>query len=195
MACLAGILKAPKGGSLPCVSTVDGLVDTVLCGGLPWWGWGWVGPAGKSFSPPRAWTALYRSRPRSQRQALRPRESPGQWPEAQCQNLRLQGPPRAAVTVLQTEGSQTGIHPPPVLGPRCLGSRGPRAQLSAEAPGECPSRLFQLLGAPGIHSWAGGRLPPVSACISTRLLLCVRVSPPLCLIKTLSQGSRATLIL
>ena len=55
-----------------------------------------------------------------------------------------------------------------------------------ESPGEGPPCLFQLLGAPGIHPWAGGRLPPVSA--STRLLLCVLVSPLLCLIRTLSLG-------
>ena len=40
----------------------------------------------------------------------------------------------------------------------------------------CPSCLFQLLGAPGVHPWAGGRLPPVSASISTWLLRCVPVS-------------------
>ena len=53
---------------------------------------------------------------------------------------------------------------------------------------EGPSRLSQLLGAPGIRPWAGGRLPPVSAPVSTWLLLCVRVSPLLCLIRTLSLG-------
>ena len=61
------------------------------------------------------------------------------------------------------------------------------------APGLTPSRvlpshLFQLLGAPGIHPWAGGHLPPVSTSISTWLLLCVHVSLLLCLIRTLSLG-------
>ena len=69
----------------------------------------------------------------------------------------------------------TDIHSPQVLETRCLRSRGPRAELPAESPGEGPSRLFQLLGAPGIRPWAGGRLPPVSASVSTWFLLCVRV--------------------
>ena len=66
-----------------------------------------------------------------------------------------------------------------------LKSGCPRAELHPEAPGEGPSRLFQLLGAPGVHPWAGGRLPPVSASVSTWLLLCFCVSPLLCLIRTL----------
>ena len=57
-----------------------------------------------------------------------------------------------------------------------------------EAPAEGPSRLFRLLGAPGVRPWAGGCLPPVSSSDSTWLLLCVRVSPLLCLIRTLSLG-------
>ena len=77
---------------------------------------------------------------------------------------------------------------PPVLRTRCLRSRGPRDGLPAESPGEGPPHLSQLLGAPGIRPWAGDRLPPVSASVSTRLLLCVRVSPLLCLIRTLSLG-------
>ena len=82
----------------------------------------------------------------------------------------------------------TDIHSPQVLETRCLRSRGPRAELPAESPGEGPSRLFQLLGAPGVCPWAGGRLPPVSASVSTGLLLRVRVSSLPCLIKTLSLG-------
>lgn len=63
----------------------------------------------------------------------------------------------------------------------------PKAELHPEAPGEGPPGLFQLLGAPGIRPWAGGRLPPVST-----WLLCVHVSPLPCLIRTLSLGFRAT---
>ena len=86
----------------------------------------------------------------------------------------------------------TDIHPAPVPGTRRLRSGCPRAELPAEAPGEGPPRFFQLLGAPGVHPWAGGRLPPVSASVSTWLLCCVRVSSVLCLIRTLSLGFRAT---
>ena len=82
----------------------------------------------------------------------------------------------------------TDIHSPQVLETRRLRSRGPRAELPAEAPGECPSCLFRLLQAPGVCPWAGGRLPPVSASVSTWLLLCVHLSPLLCLIRTLSLG-------
>ena len=82
----------------------------------------------------------------------------------------------------------TDIHPAPVPGTRRLRSGCPRAELPAEAPGEGPPRFFQLLGAPGVHPWAGGRLPPVSASVSTWLLRCVRVSPLRCLIRTLSLG-------
>ena len=46
----------------------------------------------------------------------------------------------------------------------CRGSRGGS------------SRLFQPPGAPGVRPWAGGRLPPVSTAVSSRLLRCVRVS-------------------
>ena len=84
------------------------------------------------------------------------------------------------------------IRPPPALETRRPKSRGPSAELPAEAPGEGPRRLFQLPGAPGGHPWAGGRLPPVSASVSTWLLCCVRVSSVLCLIRTLSLGFRAT---
>ena len=80
------------------------------------------------------------------------------------------------------------IHRRPALETRCLRSRGPRAEVHPEAPGEGPSRLFRLLGAPGIHPWAGGRLPPVSASVSTWLLLRVHVSPLVCLIRTLTLG-------
>ena len=76
----------------------------------------------------------------------------------------------------------------PVLEARRLRSGCPRAELPAEVPGEGPSCLFQLMGALGIHPWASGHLPPVSASVSTWLLLCVRVSPLLCLIRTLSLG-------
>ena len=71
---------------------------------------------------------------------------------------------------------QTFIRVPPDLETRCVRSRGPRAELPAESPGEGPSCLFQLLGAPGVRPWAGGRLPPVSASVSVWLLCCVRVS-------------------
>lgn len=57
-----------------------------------------------------------------------------------------------------------------------------------EPPGQGPSHLFQLLGAPGIHPWAGDRLPPVSPSISTCLLLHVHISLPFCLVRTLSLG-------
>ena len=77
---------------------------------------------------------------------------------------------------------------PPVLGTTRLRSGGPRAELPAEAPGECSPHLLQLLGAPGVPPWAGGRLTPVSASVSTWLLLCVPVSPLLCFIRTLSLG-------
>ena len=91
----------------------------------------------------------------------------------------------------------TPIHPPPALETRRPRSRCPRTELPAESPGEGPSRLFQLLGAPGVHPWADGHLPPVSA--SMWLLLCVRVSAFLSLTRTLSLGlgpppSRRTLI-
>ena len=80
------------------------------------------------------------------------------------------------------------IHPPPALETRRLKSRGPRAELRPESPGEGPSCLSRLLGAPGVCPWAGGRLPPVSASVSTWLLCCARVSPLVCLIRTLSLG-------
>ena len=70
----------------------------------------------------------------------------------------------------------TDIHPRPVLEAGRLRSRGPREELWPESPGEGPAHLFQLLGAPGVPPWAGGRLPPVSASVSTWLLLCVRAS-------------------
>ena len=91
--------------------------------------------------------------------------------------------------VTPSTGGASDHHTPPTpaLGTRRLRSRGPRAELPAEAPGEGPSRLFQLLGVPGIRPWAGGRLPPVST-----WLLCVHVSPLPCLIRTLSLGFRAT---
>ena len=86
------------------------------------------------------------------------------------------------------------MYPPLVLRTRRLKSGCPRAGLPAEAPGECPPRLFRLLGAAGVRPWAGGCLPPVSASVSTWLLRCVRVSPLPCLIRTLSWGFRVTLI-
>ena len=66
--------------------------------------------------------------------------------------------------------------------------KGSQGLVPADAPGEGPSRLFQLPGTPGFRPWAAGRLPPVSASVSTGLLLCVPVSPLLCLIRTLSLG-------
>ena len=71
---------------------------------------------------------------------------------------------------------------------RHLRSRGPTVELPAEAPGEGPPRLFQLLGAPGVRPWAGGCLTPVSASASTWLLLCIPASPFLSLSRTLSLG-------
>ena len=65
-----------------------------------------------------------------------------------------------------------GTRPLPALGTTHLRSGCPRAGLPAEAPGEGPPRLVQLLGAPGVRPWASGRLPPVSASVSTWLLLC-----------------------
>ena len=89
----------------------------------------------------------------------------------------------------QTKWIQTmEMHRRPAPETRCLRSRGPRAERRPEAPGEGPSRLFRLLGAPGIHPWAGGRLPAVSASVSM-WLLCVHVSPLVCLIRTLTLGS------
>ena len=82
---------------------------------------------------------------------------------------------------------QTSILPL-VPGTRHLWSGCPRAGLPAEAPGEGPPHLFQLLGAPGVRPWAGGHLPPVSTSVSMWLLLCVRVSPLLRLIRTLLWG-------
>ena len=67
----------------------------------------------------------------------------------------------------------TDICAPPVLGTRCVSSRGPRAELHPEAPGKSPSCLVQLLGAPGVHPWAGGRLP-------SSLCLRLPVASPLC---------------
>ena len=80
------------------------------------------------------------------------------------------------------------MYPPLVLRTRRLKSGCPRAGLPAEAPGECPPRLFRLLGAAGVRPWAGGCLPPVSASVSTWLLRCVRVSPLPCLTRTPSLG-------
>ena len=82
------------------------------------------------------------------------------------------------------------MYPPLVLRTRRLKSGCSRAGLPAEAPGEGPPRLFRLLGAAGVCPWAGGRLPPVSASVSTWLLRCVRVSPLPCLIRTLWWGLR-----
>ena len=65
------------------------------------------------------------------------------------------------------------------------GSQG-RAVSRGSRGGSCPP--LPASGAPGVRPWAGGRLPPVSASVSTWLLLCVRVSPLLCLMRTLSWG-------
>ena len=73
----------------------------------------------------------------------------------------------------------------PVPGATHLTSGCPRAGLPAEAPGEGPPRLLQLLGSLGIRPWAGGRLPPLSACISTCLSSSVSYKDPV-------PGFRAT---
>ena len=105
----------------------------------------------------------------------------------------LSGSCMSFLGLLQRGGlATTHIHPAPALGTRRLRSRCPRAEFPAEAAGEGPPRLLQLLGAPSVHPWAGGRLPPVSASVSMWLLLCVRVSPLVCLIRILSLGFRAT---
>ena len=70
----------------------------------------------------------------------------------------------------------------------CSEVKVPQGWLPPESPGEGPSHLFQLLGAPGVHPWAGGHLPPVSTSISTWLLLCVHVCLLLCLTRALSLG-------
>ena len=57
-------------------------------------------------------------------------------------------------------------------------SRGPRAELPSQSPGEGPSHLFQLLGSPGVRPWAGGHLPPIYASVSMWLLLWVCLSCP-----------------
>ena len=95
--------------------------------------------------------------------------------------------------VTPSTGGASDHHTPPTpaLGTRRLRSRGPRAELPAEDPGDGPPRVFQLLGAPGIRPWASGCLPPVSASVSP-WLLCVHVSPVPCLIRSLSLGFRAT---
>ena len=81
------------------------------------------------------------------------------------------------------------IHPCSLrLGDRMSGVKGSQGLVPAEAPGEGPSRLFQLPGAPGVHPWAASCLRPIPASVSTGLLLCVPVSPLLCLIRTLSLG-------
>ena len=77
------------------------------------------------------------------------------------------------------------IPPLPVLEAGHLRSRGPRAELCPESPGKGPTRLFQLMRAPGVCPWAGGRLPPVSASVSTWLLLCVCL---FCVLRTLTLG-------
>ena len=105
----------------------------------------------------------------------------------------LSGSCMSFLGLLQCGGlATTHIHPAPALGTRCLRSRGPRAELPAEAAGEGPPHLFQLLQAPGVRPWAGGRFPPVSASVSMWLFLCIRVSPLVCLIRILSLGFRAT---
>ena len=82
----------------------------------------------------------------------------------------------------------TDIHPPPALEMVLKLSWCPKAKLCPESPGKGPPCLFQLPGAPGVRPWAGGRLPPVSTSVSMWLLLCIRVSPLPCLIRTLSRG-------
>ena len=72
----------------------------------------------------------------------------------------------------------------PFLETRRLRSRCPRAALPPEAPGEGPSRLFQLLGAPGVPGLVAASLPSLP--LFTWLLLCVWVSPLLSLRRTLS---------
>jgi len=64
-------------------------------------------------------------------------------------------------------------HPPsPILGTRRLRSRGPRARILPEAPGEGPSHLFQLLGLQVALGW----WPPPS-----RLCLHLHVASAVCL--------------
>ena len=77
----------------------------------------------------------------------------------------------------------TRIHPPPVLGTRRLRSRCSRAALPPEAPGEGPSCLFQLLGAPGVPGLVAASLPslPLSSrgfsSVSVSLLFCLLEGP------------------
>ena len=66
----------------------------------------------------------------------------------------------------------------PVPGATHLTSGCPRAGLPAEAPREGPPRLFQLLASLGIRPWAGGRLPPLSAFVSTCLSSSVSYKDP-----------------
>ena len=96
--------------------------------------------------------------------------------------------PRCWVSVLgrpspmATKGEARNVPyaPSPILGTRRLRSRCPRAAVPPEAPGEGPSRLFQLLGAPGVPGLVASSLPSLPL-VFTGLLLCVCVSPLLCL--------------
>ena len=87
----------------------------------------------------------------------------------------------------------TDIHPPPALEMVLKLSWCPKAKLCPESPGKGPPCLFQLPGAPGVRPWAGGRLLPIYASVSTWLLRCVRVSPLPCLTRTLCLGLRPPL--
>ena len=83
------------------------------------------------------------------------------------------------------------IHPPRVLRTRHLRSGGPRAGLPAEAPEECPSPLFQLLGAPGVRpGLVAASLPSLAPSphgFSTVSLFCVLQGPVVGFRATLNQ--------
>ena len=75
-------------------------------------------------------------------------------------------------------------YPPPALETRRLRSRGPRAALPPEAPGEGPSCLFQRLGVPGGSGLVAAFLPSLPP--SSHGFSSVSVSPPVSTKRTLS---------
>ena len=79
----------------------------------------------------------------------------------------------------------TGLYCLSVLETRCLSSRCHQGWFYPEAPGEGPSCLFQLLGAPGVPGLVAPSLPSLPS-IFMGLILCVWVSPLLSLRRTLS---------
>lgn len=93
--------------------------------------------------------------------------------------------PGAAVRSAQRPGHLSSPSP----GDQTSEVRCPRAELPAEAPGEGPPRLFQLLGAPGVHPAPGGWWPPPS-----HLFLRLHVASPLCpcVSSSLSYKDRVT---